>query len=54
MIGNSEEATRAANLELRSALAGFITQPGRLKNINFFINVYNLLEGILFLQSERT
>ena len=29
MTGNSEEATRAANLELRSALASFITRTGR-------------------------
>ena len=29
MTENSEEATRAANLELRSALASFITRTGR-------------------------
>ena len=29
MTGNLEEAARAANLELRSALAGFITWTGR-------------------------
>ena len=29
MTGNSEEATRAANLELRNALASFITRTGR-------------------------
>ena len=29
MTGNSEEATRAANLELRSALASFFTRTGR-------------------------
>ena len=31
MTGNSEEATRAANLELRNALASFITRTGRFK-----------------------
>ena len=29
MTENSEEATRAANLELRNALASFITRTGR-------------------------
>ena len=29
MTGNSEEATMAANLKLRSALASFITRTGR-------------------------
>ena len=30
ITGNQKEVPRAANLELRGALAGFITQTGRL------------------------
>ena len=55
MTGNLEEAPRAANLELRGALAGCITRTGRftVKNLIFCQHIYNLLEG-LFLQSEFT
>ena len=43
MTGNPEEATRAAKFELRGALAGFITRPGRFTKSNIEI-FYNLLD----------
>ena len=49
MTGNLEEAPRAANLELRGALAGFITQTGRftVKNL-IFVNIYITCSRVFF------
>ena len=46
--GNLEEAPRATNLELRGALAGFITRTGRFTKSNSCKHIYNLLEGLFY------
>ena len=53
MTGNSVEAARAANLELRNALqASSHGQGDSQDKSKIFKNIYNLLEGLL--QSEST